>query len=167
MRSAEFLTSAEPTFTVGRIHSRRPRRFDRQGHRRASQFPGLPIVDPFPGSGNTLYWLRRVPNARARGFGLDPGVFEFTQQDLCRSPHIPQAGATTTTRGERNWVTITMALSSSAVSPVVTARKSSVPPRIATRTSPIFFPGPICAVTRPNLPTGPPLSFIIVSFSRR
>jgi len=41
------------------------------------------VVDPFAGSGNTLYWLlRSIPGARGLGFELDPKVFHLTQQNL-------------------------------------------------------------------------------------
>jgi len=41
------------------------------------------IVDPFTGSGNTLYWmLRHASNARGFGFELDPLVFQLTSQNL-------------------------------------------------------------------------------------
>jgi hypothetical protein len=41
------------------------------------------VVDPFAGSGNTLYWLRRhLPRARARGFELDATVSRLTQRNL-------------------------------------------------------------------------------------
>jgi hypothetical protein len=37
------------------------------------------VIDPFAGSGNTLYWiLRHLPDARGVGFELDPSVFELT-----------------------------------------------------------------------------------------
>jgi hypothetical protein len=41
------------------------------------------VLDPFAGSGNTLYWLlRNLPGAHGLGFELDPGVFELTRQNL-------------------------------------------------------------------------------------
>jgi hypothetical protein len=41
------------------------------------------VVDPFVGSGNTLYWLQRhLPGARAMGFESDHGVFRLTQPNL-------------------------------------------------------------------------------------
>ncbi len=41
------------------------------------------VVDPFAGSGNTLYWLlRHLPGAHGLGFELDAGVFGVTQQNL-------------------------------------------------------------------------------------
>jgi hypothetical protein len=41
------------------------------------------VVDPFAGSGNTLYWLlRSPPTARGLGFELDARVFQLTQQNL-------------------------------------------------------------------------------------
>jgi hypothetical protein len=41
------------------------------------------LIDPFAGSGNTLYWLaRHLSVIRGVGFELDPGVFALTQQNL-------------------------------------------------------------------------------------
>jgi|SRR5262245_1691959 len=41
------------------------------------------LVDPFAGSGNTLFWLlRHLPRARAVGFELDPGIFRLTERNL-------------------------------------------------------------------------------------
>lgn len=41
------------------------------------------VVDPFVGSGNTLYWLlRHLPNARGVGFESDAGVFRLTRQNM-------------------------------------------------------------------------------------
>jgi len=41
------------------------------------------VVDPFAGSGNTLYWLlRHLPGAHGLGFELDPGVFDLTRRNL-------------------------------------------------------------------------------------
>jgi hypothetical protein len=41
------------------------------------------VVDPFAGSGNTLYWLlRNLPGARGLGFELDSGVFHLTRKNL-------------------------------------------------------------------------------------
>src|SRR5262249_7525968 len=41
------------------------------------------VVDPFAGSGNTLYWLlRHMPGARGLGFEIDSGVFELTRNNL-------------------------------------------------------------------------------------
>ena len=41
------------------------------------------VVDPFAGSGNTLYWLlRHLPDARGLGFELDAEVFALTRQNL-------------------------------------------------------------------------------------
>lgn len=46
---------------------------------------GVLVVDPFAGSGNTLYWiLRQLPGARGVGFELDDGVFPLTQANLSR-----------------------------------------------------------------------------------
>jgi 16S rRNA G966 N2-methylase RsmD len=41
------------------------------------------LIDPFAGSGNTLYWmLRHLPGARGVGFELDVAVFQLTRQNL-------------------------------------------------------------------------------------
>jgi hypothetical protein len=52
----------------------------------AAMAPGMSralVVDPFAGSGNTLYWLRRhLPHARSVGFESDAGVFGLTRQTL-------------------------------------------------------------------------------------
>ena len=41
------------------------------------------VIDPFAGSGNTLYWiLRHLPAARGLGFELDPMVFELTHRNF-------------------------------------------------------------------------------------
>ena len=41
------------------------------------------VVDPFVGSGNTLYWLlHNLPGARGLGFELDAGVFELTRNNF-------------------------------------------------------------------------------------
>ena len=41
------------------------------------------VVDPFVGSGNTLYWvLRHLPAARGLGFELDASVFHLTQENI-------------------------------------------------------------------------------------
>jgi len=41
------------------------------------------LIDPFAGSGNTLYWLaRHLSVAQGVGFELDPGVFALTQKNL-------------------------------------------------------------------------------------
>lgn len=41
------------------------------------------LIDPFAGSGNTLYWLaRHLSVAHGVGFELDPGVFALTQKNL-------------------------------------------------------------------------------------
>ena len=50
---------------------------------KAPQSTGVVVIDPFAGSGNTLYWLlRHLPGARGVGFELDPGVFRLTRQNL-------------------------------------------------------------------------------------
>jgi len=41
------------------------------------------IIDPFTGSGNTLYWmLRHLPGAHGLGFEQDPIVFRLTSRNL-------------------------------------------------------------------------------------
>jgi hypothetical protein len=41
------------------------------------------VIDPFAGSGNTLYWmLRHLPGARGMGFEIDAAVFQLTSQNL-------------------------------------------------------------------------------------
>jgi hypothetical protein len=41
------------------------------------------IIDPFAGSGNTLYWLlRHLPGARVVGFESDAEVFRLTRQNI-------------------------------------------------------------------------------------
>jgi hypothetical protein len=47
--------------------------------RTGSRAAGTFVIDPFVGSGNTLYWiLRHVPGARGLGFELDTTVFRLT-----------------------------------------------------------------------------------------
>ena len=49
----------------------------------APDSPRTMVVDPFAGSGNTLYWLlRKLPGARGLGFELDSGVFHWTRKNL-------------------------------------------------------------------------------------
>jgi hypothetical protein len=49
----------------------------------AAQKTGALVVDPFAGSGNTLYWLlRHLPGARGVGFESDAGVFRLTRQNM-------------------------------------------------------------------------------------
>src|SRR5215831_16823467 len=44
---------------------------------------GVLVIDPFAGSGNTLYWLlRRLPSARGEGFELDEDVVALTRRNL-------------------------------------------------------------------------------------
>src|SRR5262245_43079280 len=44
---------------------------------------GVFVIDPFAGSGNTLYWLlRHLPGARGLGLELDPNVFKLAKQNL-------------------------------------------------------------------------------------
>ena len=44
---------------------------------------GALAVDPFAGSGNTLYWmLRHLPGVRGLGFELDATVFQLTRRNL-------------------------------------------------------------------------------------
>jgi hypothetical protein len=51
--------------------------------RHAVRGTGVVVVDPFAGSANTLYWLRRHLGAgRAVGFENDPGVFAMTHRNL-------------------------------------------------------------------------------------
>jgi hypothetical protein len=41
------------------------------------------VLDPFTGSGNTLYWmLRHLPGAQGSGFEQDPVVFKLTSRNL-------------------------------------------------------------------------------------
>jgi hypothetical protein len=41
------------------------------------------VLDPFTGSGNTLYWmLRHLPDAHGLGFEQDPMVFQLTTRNL-------------------------------------------------------------------------------------
>jgi len=41
------------------------------------------VIDPFAGSGNTLYWLlRHLPGARGVAFELDPTVYALTSRNL-------------------------------------------------------------------------------------
>ena len=50
---------------------------------RAPQKTRSLVVDPFAGSGNTLYWLlRHLPGARGVGFESDAGVFQLTRQNI-------------------------------------------------------------------------------------
>jgi hypothetical protein len=45
--------------------------------------PRTLVIDPFAGSGNTLYWLlRHLPGARGIGFEADEQVFRLTQQNI-------------------------------------------------------------------------------------
>jgi len=44
---------------------------------------GAVVIDPFAGSGNTLYWiLRNLPDARGYGFEIDPAIFRLTGRNL-------------------------------------------------------------------------------------
>lgn len=46
---------------------------------------GTVVLDPFAGSGNTLYWIqRRLPGSSGLGFELDAGVFALTERNLAR-----------------------------------------------------------------------------------
>jgi hypothetical protein len=50
-----------------------------------SLLPAAPdiVIDPFAGSGNTLFWLQRhLAATNAVGFELENGVFELTRQNL-------------------------------------------------------------------------------------
>jgi len=59
---------------------------DRIGRDIAAIVKGQPaplVVDPFAGSGNTLYWIvRHLPGARGVGFELDAAVFELSSRNL-------------------------------------------------------------------------------------
>ena len=45
--------------------------------------PGITVIDPFAGSGNTLYWiLRHLPQAQGLGFELDEVVYQLTRRNL-------------------------------------------------------------------------------------
>src|ERR1700750_714181 len=49
----------------------------------AAGVAGSTVVDPFAGSGNTLYWItRHVRPERSVGFELDDVVFELTRTNL-------------------------------------------------------------------------------------
>jgi hypothetical protein len=49
----------------------------------AGQPARMLVVDPFAGSGNTLYWLlRHLPGARGTGFESDAGVYHLTRQNI-------------------------------------------------------------------------------------
>lgn len=51
----------------------------------AGPVAGSIVIDPFAGSGNTLYWItRHVRPDRSVGFELDPIVFELTRGNLSR-----------------------------------------------------------------------------------
>ena len=44
---------------------------------------GTLVIDPFAGSGNTLYWLmRHLPGAKGVGFEADTGVFRLMHQNV-------------------------------------------------------------------------------------
>jgi predicted RNA methylase len=44
---------------------------------------GVTVIDPFAGSGNTLYWiLHHLPQAQGWGFEVDQVVFEMTKRNL-------------------------------------------------------------------------------------
>jgi len=50
---------------------------------KAPNVSGILVIDPFAGSGNTLYWLLcHLPGANGVGFELDPKVFELTRHNL-------------------------------------------------------------------------------------
>ena len=54
---------------------------------KAPHTAGALVVDPFVGSGNTLYWLlHHLPGARGLAFELDAGVFRITQRNLAALP---------------------------------------------------------------------------------
>jgi hypothetical protein len=49
----------------------------------ASGTNGITVIDPFAGSGNTLYWiLRNLPQAQGLGFELDEAVFRLTKRNV-------------------------------------------------------------------------------------
>jgi hypothetical protein len=51
----------------------------------ATRLPSAPavVVDPFAGSGNTLYWvLRHLPGSRVVGFESDAAVFRLTRHNI-------------------------------------------------------------------------------------
>ena len=49
----------------------------------APRYSSSVVVDPFAGSGNTLYWIKRHVSARERsGFELDDAVFELSRRNL-------------------------------------------------------------------------------------
>jgi hypothetical protein len=51
--------------------------------RAAASVSGSVVVDPFAGSGNTLYWIKRHASARRGvGFELDDGVFDLSRKNL-------------------------------------------------------------------------------------
>ncbi|MDQ6675149.1 MAG: class I SAM-dependent methyltransferase [Chloroflexota bacterium] len=48
-----------------------------------SRTPRATVIDPFAGSGNTLYWiLRHLPEGRGVGCEVDAQVFHLTRQNL-------------------------------------------------------------------------------------
>jgi hypothetical protein len=50
---------------------------------RGASATDLLVIDPFAGSGNTLYWmLRHLPGARGVGFESDAEVFRLTRQNV-------------------------------------------------------------------------------------
>lgn len=50
---------------------------------RSASAAGVVVVDPFLGSGNTLYWLlRHLPGARGEGFEVDEEVVALTRRNL-------------------------------------------------------------------------------------
>ena len=49
----------------------------------AQMVSGSVVVDPFAGSGNTLYWIQRhLLDCRGVGFELDEAVFEVSRRNL-------------------------------------------------------------------------------------
>jgi len=51
--------------------------------RTAPAIAGSMVVDPFAGSGNTLYWiLRNLPRSKGIGFELDDAVFALSSKNL-------------------------------------------------------------------------------------
>jgi hypothetical protein len=71
------------------VECTRDRFADLIGRQVAALAPAAPavsgsiVVDPFAGSGNTLYWItRHVGPARSVGYELDDAVFELTRKNL-------------------------------------------------------------------------------------
>jgi hypothetical protein len=53
--------------------------------RSARTAPEVVVIDPFVGSGNTLYWIQRLlPGSRCLGFEASSAVFRLTQLNLAK-----------------------------------------------------------------------------------